>query len=181
MRYHFIQEHRGKFRVTPMCRVLGVSRSGFYDWCTRPLSERAQANRRLLSRIRVIHAHARENYGTVKTWRALLAAGELCGLNRVAKLRQAEGIYAKRLRRFRSAYAARNSEPAAPNLLDRQFAVSAPDRVWVGDITFIPTREGWLYLAVLIDLYSRRVVGWAMSERMNRQLAIDALTNSARS
>lgn len=176
MRYHFIQDHRHEFRVSAMCRVLGVSRSGFYGWRTRPVSARAQANIRLLTRIREIHARSRENYGTVKTWRALLATGTFCGRNRVAKLRQAEGIYAKRVRRFRQAYAARNSEPAAPNLLDRHFAVSAPNRVWVGDITFIPTREGWLYLAVLLDLYSRRVVGWAMSEKMNRALVIDALT-----
>jgi transposase InsO family protein len=176
MRYHFIEDHRGAFRVGTMCRVLGVSRSGFYDWRQRPASGRARANARLLQRIRDIHARARENYGTVKTWRALREAGERCGLNRVARLRQANGIYARRVRRFRQAYAARHSEPAAPNLLDRHFRVSAPNRVWVGDITFIPTREGWLYLAVLLDLYSRRIVGWAMREQQNRQLVIDALT-----
>ena len=176
MKYRFMEDHRSEFRVSTMCRALDVSKSGFYAWRTRPLSARAQANARLLARIRDIYTQSRENYGGVKTWRALIEAGELCGLNRVARLRQNEGIYAKRVRRFRQAYAARNSVPAAPNLLVRHFQAPAPNRVWVGDISFIPTREGWLYLAVLLDLYSRRVVGWAMSGCMNRQLVIDALT-----
>lgn len=176
MRYHFIREHEGEFRVTALCRVLGVSRSGYYGWRTRPASARARANAHLLQRIRRIHAGSRENYGAVKTWRALTEAGETCGLHRVARLRQAHGIEAKRLRRFRSAYTARNREAAVPNLLNRDFTAPAPDRVWVGDVTFIATREGWLYLAVLIDLYSRRVVGWAMGNQQNRQLVSDALT-----
>jgi transposase InsO family protein len=176
MRYAFIREHQPQFRVTAMCRVLGVSRSGFYDWRARSPSARTKANARLLTRIREIHVRSRENYGTLKTWRALTEAGESCGRHRVARLRQAHGIEAKRMRRFRSAYAARNSEPTPANLLNRNFQAAAPDRVWAGDITFIPTREGWLYLAVLLDLYSRRVVGWAMSEKMNRPLVIDALT-----
>ena len=176
MRYHFIQDHAHAFRVSALCRALDVSRSGYYGWRTRPLSARAQVNARLLHRIRQIHAGSRENYGAVKTWRALAGAGEICGLHRVARLRQAHGIEAKRMRRFRSSFAGRNSLPAAPNLLERNFEALLPDRVWVGDVTFIATREGWLYLAVLIDLYSRQVVGWAMSSQNNRQLAIDALT-----
>mgnify|MGYP000026378353 CR=1 FL=1 len=112
----------------------------------------------------------------MKTWEALRKAGEECGRHRVARLRQRYGIQAKRLRRFRSGYTARNSEPAAPNLLNRNFVASAPNRVWAGDITFIATREGWLHLAVLLDLYSRRVVGWSMGATMNRTLVIDALT-----
>jgi len=176
VKYGFIRQHEKVFRVTTMCRVLDVSRSGFYGWRARPASTRARVNARLLTRIREIHARSRENYGAVKTWRALRDAGEACGHNRVARLRQAHGIEAKRCRRFRSGYAARNSEAPAPNLLARDFRASAPDRVWVGDMTFIPTREGWLHLAVLLDLYSRRIVGWAMSERANRSLAIGALT-----
>jgi transposase InsO family protein len=176
MRYHFIREHDREFHVSSMCRVLGVSRSGFYGWCSRPISPRANANAHLLTRIRQIHQRSRENYGAVKTWRALVATGETCGRHRVARLRRAHGIEAKRLRRFRSAYAARHTEGIAPNLLRRDFTSTVPDRVWVGDITFIPTREGWLYLAILMDLYSRRVVGWAMSPSMNRRLVIDALT-----
>jgi transposase InsO family protein len=175
VRYRFIEDHEALHRVTAMCRALGVSRSGYYGWKERPASGRAQQNRCLLARIREIHGRAREAYGVVKTWHALLDEGRRCGHNRVARLRRLHGIVARRWRRFRLAYAARNSEPMAPDLLGRQFVVGAPDRVWVGDITYIPTREGWLYLAVLLDLYSRRVVGWAMSERHNRQLAADAL------
>ncbi len=175
MRYHFVEQHQGAFRTTAMCRVLNVSRSGFYAWRMRRPSSRAQANTMLLAHIRRIHVDARENYGTVKTWRALTDAGIACGRHRVARLRQAHGIEAKRLRRFRANYAPRDPQ-SIPNLLDRHFTAPAPDRAWVGDVTFIPTREGWLYLAVLLDLYSRRVVGWAMSEQHNRPLVIAALT-----
>lgn len=176
MRYHFIRKHHCAFRVTMPCRVLGVSRSGYYGWRTRPASVRTQTNARLLRHIRRIHAGSRENYGAVKTWEALTEAGEACGLHRVARLRQAHGIQAKRMRRFHCVYAARNSDAMAPNLLNRDFTAPAPDRVWVGDITFVPTREGWLHLAVLLDLYSRKVVGWAMGSQQNRSLVIDALT-----
>ena len=175
MKYHFIEEHHLTFRVSAMCRVLDVSRSGFYGWRRRPMSARSEANEKLLKRIREIHARSSENYGAVKTWRALVSAGEICGCHRVARLRQAHGIEAKRLRRFRLNYAPRN-EAATPNLLSRDFTAPSPNRVWVGDITFIPTREGWLHLAVLLDLYSRRVVGWAMSDCQNRALITDALT-----
>jgi transposase InsO family protein len=153
-----------------------VSRSGYYAWTTRPESPRTIENRQLLTRLRTIHARSREAYGATKTRRALREEGLDCSRNRIARLRQAHGLVAKRVRRFRLARAARNSEPAAPNLLDRNFTVEQPNRVWVGDITFIHTREGWLHLAVLLDLYSRKVVGWAMGDRQNRPLAIDALT-----
>lgn len=153
-----------------------VSRSGYYGWRARPESHRARNNHRLLTRIRAIHERSREAYGIIKTWRALREQGETCGHNRVARLRRRHGIEARRRRRFRLSGAARNNLPPAPNLLDRRFAVHQPDRAWVGDITFVPTREGWLYLAVLLDLYSRRIVGWAMGDRQNRQLASDALT-----
>jgi transposase InsO family protein len=158
-----------------MCRVLKVSRSGFYEWGQREPSPRSVANQALLQRIRQIHLASRQAYGTLKTWRALREAGETCGKHRVARLRQCHGIEANRLRRFRSRYAAANSEPPAPNLLNRNFESRRPDRVWAGDVTFIPTREGMLHLAVLLDLHSRRVVGWAMSERINQPLVTDAL------
>lgn len=158
-----------------MCRVLKVSRSGFYGWCCREPSPRTRANHELLERIRQIHEASRQNYGAVKTWRALQALGESCGRHRVARLRQAHGIEAKRTHRFRSAHAGRNAAPPAPNLLERDFQASRPDRVWVGDVTFVHTREGWLHVATLVDLYSRRVVGWAMSRRNNQALITDAL------
>jgi transposase InsO family protein len=175
VRYQFITDHQSEHRITAMCRALQVSRSGYYAWQARPESDRARRNHRLLARIRHIHTRSREAYGILKTWRALREQGETCGHNRVARLRRLHGIEARRRRRFRTGQAARHNVPAAPNLLQRQFTVKAPDRVWAGDITFIPTREGWLYLAVLLDLYSRKVVGWSMSEKQNQQLAIQAL------
>ena len=175
MRYAFVRAHRQEFAVTAMCRALRVSRSGFYGWCGREPSRRTRANERLLERIRQIHLASRHNYGTVKTWRALRAVGESCGRNRVARLRRNNGIEAKRMRRFRSTHAGRNGAPPAPNLLNRHFCAAQPDRVWVGDITFIPTHEGWLYLAVMLDLHSRKVVGWAMGEKINQPLITDAL------
>jgi putative transposase len=141
VRYAVIREHEGQFPVAMMCRLLHVSRSGYYDWRGREVSARAGANARLLECIRRIYARSRENYGSRKIWRALLAAGESCGRHRV----------------------------------NRNFSVQRADRVWAGDMTFVATREGWLYLAVLIDLYSRRVVGWAMGSKMNQALANDAI------
>ena len=158
-----------------MCAVLGVSASGFYGWAKRPASLRDQENQRLLHRIQSIHADSDENYGAIKTWKALRSEGETCGRHRVSRLRSINGIIAKRMRRLRAAYAARNSAPAAPNLLAQNFTAEAPNRIWVGDITFIPTRKGWLYLAVQVDLFSRRIIGWSMSNRINQQLVIDAL------
>jgi transposase InsO family protein len=175
MKYQFIRDHASRCSVTSMCRALHVSRSGFYDWYDRKPSARDQANDALLLQIRKIHRLSRENYGAVKTWEALNAAGHACGLNRVARLRCAHGIEAKRMRRFRSGNANRQTEGIAPNHLQRNFHAESPDRVWVGDCTFIPTREGWLYLAVLLDLFSRKVVGWSMGAQINRQLVIDAL------
>jgi len=175
VKYRFIEEHRETFRVSALCAVLGVSRSGYYEWRERPPSERALENERLLGLIRQVHADSRENYGERKTWEALRAQGESCGRHRVARLRRLDGLTAKRVRRFRLAYAARNSEPPAPNLLNWDFTTTKPNRVWVTDITFVPTRRGWLYVATMVDLFSRRVVGWAMSQRIDQQLVVDAL------
>jgi len=175
VKYRFIEEHRRAFGVSAMCTVLGVSRSGYYEWRERSPSERALENERLLGLIRQVHADSRENYGERKAWEALRAQGESCGRHRVARLRRLDGLIAKRVRRFRQAYAGRNSEPPAPNLLSRNFTATRPNRVWVTDITFVPTRRGWLYVATMVDLFSRRVVGWAMSQRIDQQLIVDAL------
>jgi len=176
MRYQFIRDHAGEFRVRSMCRVLDVSRSGFYEWRDRPCSARSVANTKLLACIRRVHQRSSENYGAIKTWKALRAQGQSCGRHRVARLRQAHGIEAKRLRRFRSGNAARHTEGIAPNLLRRRFTADTTNQVWVGDTTFVPTREGWLQLAVLMDLHSRRIVGWAMGSVLNSPLVIAALT-----
>lgn len=176
MKHQFIKEQSPKHSIAALCRVLRISRSGYYAALTRPESRRSHANAALLSHIRRIHARSRENYGAVKTRRALQADGMACGIKRVARLRRIHGIEAQRRRRFRTAYAARHSEPAAANLLDRKFTAATPDRIWATDITFVPTREGWLYVAVVIDLYSRRIVGWAMHQRINLPLVVEALT-----
>lgn len=176
MKYAFVNLHRTDWRVERLCAALGVSRSGYYAWRSAPESRRTRENRVLLTRLQAVHTEAREAYGADKTWRVLRAQGVACGRHRVARLRRIHGIEARRRRRFRLAYKARNSAPAAPNLVDRQFHAPAPNRIWAGDITFIPTRQGWLYLAVVLDLYSRRIVGWAMSARPDSQLVLDALT-----
>jgi putative transposase len=175
VKYGFIRAHQDQFSVSRMCAVLKVSRNGYYDWRDRPESKRSRDNRAALNQIREVHARSREAYGALKTWRELMARGFAWGRHRIAKLRRAAGIEARRKRRFRVTTQSRVGVVAAKNRLKQRFEAKAVDRVWVGDITFIPTAEGWLYLAVLIDLYSRRVVGWAMSERIDQQLVLDAL------
>jgi len=175
VKYGFIRAHQDQFRVSRMCVVLQVSRNGYYDWRDRPESKRSKENRTALSQIREVHARSREAYGAFKTCQELMARGFQWGRHRIAKLRRLAGIEAKRKRRFRITTQSRAGVVAAKNRLKQRFEAKAVNRVWVGDITFVPTAEGWLYLAVLIDLYSRRVVGWAMSARIDQQLVLDAL------
>lgn len=175
MKYAFIQRHAGRFRIARQCAALTVSRSGYYEWRGRAESRRASADKLLLREIRAVHARSREAYGAYKTWKVLNRAGIVCGKHRVARLRRGAGIEARRKRRFRVTIEHRQTVAPAPNLLARQFRVGVPDRVWVGDITFIATRAGWLYLAILLDLHSRKVVGWAMGARMTQGLAASAL------
>jgi len=175
MKYTFIQQHAQEHRVARMCRVLTVSRSGYYAWLNRLPSKRAIANQSLLVDIQRVHEQSRQNYGADKAWEALNRSGISCGRHRVARLRRENDIVAKRRRRFVLTTRSKNSKWLAPNLLKRQFTVQQANRFWVGDVTFIPTREGWLYLAVLLDLFSRRVVGWSMSNRNNTALVQAAL------
>lgn len=158
-----------------MCEVLMVSPSGYYSWKTRPLSQRKLFDGYLLGQIKQIHIASRQNYGTIKTWEALKASGICCGKHRIAKLRRINGIQSKRRKRFKLTTLSKNTEWIAPNRLNRCFQMARPNQAWVGDVTFIATRGGWLYLAVLLDLYSRKVIGWAMSEQHNKQLVINAL------
>ena len=158
-----------------MCAVLQVSRSGYYAWRRRPDSRRAPANRTLVERMRQLHAQTKERYGAVKLWRALSALGVACGRHRVARLRRLHGVVARRVRRFRTVLEQHQFAPPAPNRLQQVFVASAPNRIWAGDLTAIATRAGWLYLAVLLDLYSRRVIGWAMSATPDKQVAVRAL------
>jgi len=175
VKYAFMVTHQREFRVTPMCKALSVSRSGYYAWRERPESQRSQANRVLVGQIKALHHKTREAYGAVKMWHLLRAQGIRCGRHRVARLRRAYGIQTRRHRRFKLTTQSQHSYPVAPNRLAQRFAVARPDRVWAGDITFIATRAGWLYLAVLLDLYSRRVVGWSMSDRLKQDLVTGAL------
>jgi putative transposase len=158
-----------------LCGALQVSRSGYYSWLTRPLSAREQANRQLLVKIKAVHQNSRQTSGSDKVWRQLIQKGEVCGRHRVARLRRINGIEAIRMKRFRASYGARNSEPMSCNILNRQFSRAEADRAWVTDTTFIATRQGWLYLAIVIDLYSRKVVGWALEARNNTELVCHAL------
>lgn len=183
MRFVFIQAHARIYRVRTMCRVLEVSRAGYYAWRARPLAERVQADRVLAARIRQIHAEVQQRYGSPRVHQELRALGIRCGKNRVARLMRAEGLRAKSARRFRLTTQSAHREPVVPNHLDRQFAVEQaeqPNRVWAADITYLPTREGWLYLAVILDLVSRRVVGWALRTRLDQELALSALRMALR-
>ena len=158
-----------------MCRVLGVSRSGYYAWEARKPSERAREDEAIGAEIRAVHAKSRGRYGSPRVHAALRAKGRRVARKRVERLMREAGLRARRKRRFRRTTDSAHSLPLAPNLLARDFTASAPNRAWVGDITYLWTAQGWLYLAVLIDLFSRRVVGWALSERIDEQLALDAL------
>ena len=174
MRYTAIHQHRSQYPVRMMCRAMGVSRSGYYDWRERPESARAQRHRGLTEKIRYFHQVSRETYGSPRIREDLLEVGEQVGENTVALLMQRAGIVPKTVRKFRVTTDSRKTVPA-PNRLEQRFTAARPNERWVSDITFIPTREGWLYLAVIIDLYSRAVIGWAMQKRMKTELVTDAL------
>jgi len=169
-----MHRYHSQYSVRMMCRVLGVSRSGYNAWVNRPESARSQRHRTLTGKIRYFHQASRETYGSPRIHKDLQEAGEQVGENTVALLMQRSGIVPKTVRKFRVTTDSRRTIPA-PNLLAQQFTVKRPNHRWVSDITFIPTREGWLYLAVVMDLYSRAVIGWAMDKRMKTTLVTDAL------
>jgi len=175
MRFAFIRRHTGEFPLDVMCRVLEVSASGYYAWRTRPESRRSREDRRLLTEIRAIHRQSRRRYGSPRVHHELRGRGVRCGRHRVARLMRQDGLEGTYRRKFRVTTDSKHRWPVAANRLARQFKVSRPDTVWAGDITYIRTREGWLYLAVLLDLCSRRVVGWALSPRLGRRLPLAAL------
>jgi transposase InsO family protein len=159
-----------------MCRVLGVSRSGLYAWRQRPRhSSRDVANAALVERIRRVHEASRGTYGSPRVHQQLRRHDVRAGKNRVARLMRASGLRGKIRRRFKVTTDSNHALPVAPNTLNRQFSASGPDRVWAGDITYIPTRSGWAYLAVVLDLHSRMVVGWAMATHMRTELVEAAL------
>ena len=178
MRYAFIQRHRRVWPISVQCRVLGVSVSGYHEHFVRRVSDarrRHLSDDALLVHIKTIHAETRGGYGWPRIWKELLARGIRVGKERVQKLMQQNGIRAKGKRRFKVTTDSNHDLPISPNVLNREFIVAEPDKVWAGDITYIATDEGWLFLAVVIDLFSRQVVGWALRPDMTRDIVIDAL------
>jgi transposase InsO family protein len=178
VRYAFIERHRAEHAVVTMCRVLAVSKAGYYAWRDREPSARARANDQLAVEIKEVHRKSRRTYGSPRIHADLREQGRRVSAKRVARVMRAEGIRAKPRRRFAVTTDSRHGEPVAPNVLDRRFDVRQPgaaDRVWAGDITYVPTREGWLYLAVVLDLASRRVIGWSMRHTLERELTLSAL------
>ena len=175
MRFVFIQAENAHYPITLLCKVLQVSRSGYYAWLRRPESQRAREDRRLTVHIKAIHKQSRGIYGSPRVHAELKAQGEKCGKHRVVRLMRQEGLYGKQRRRFKATTDSSHKKPVAPNILDGNFQVEEPNQVWVGDLTYIRTDEGWLYLAVILDLFSRRIVGWALGARMTRNLVLEAL------
>jgi putative transposase len=175
MRYHFIQAHKDCWPIVLMCRTLQVSITGYYAWRDRPPSQRQQRRDALLVEIAAIHDEVKGRYGSPRVHAELVARGHGCCVNTVAEIMRQAGIKAKSARKFKHTTDSNHSRPVADNVLDRQFDPSQANETWVADITYIPTREGWLYLAVVEDLYSRMVVGWSMDERMTSRLVVDAL------
>jgi transposase InsO family protein len=177
MRFRLIEDYRTVWPVRVMCDALSVSPSGFYAWRSRPESRRDIANRALLVDIRRVHAQHRERYGAPRIHAELRAQGHAISRKRVARIMRQHGIQARAPRRYRVCTTdSKHSLPVAENLLDQNFGANRPDQVWLADITYIPTGEGWLYLAVILDLFTRKVVGWAMRDHMRAELTIAALT-----
>ncbi len=175
MRYAFIEAHRPLWRVQSMCRLLRVSRSGYFAWRDGREPPRRSADRALSVRIRAVHDQHRQVYGSPRIHRQLRADDIQVGRKRVERLMREAGIRVLPRRRFVRTTDSRHDHPIAPNLLEQDFRAQAPNQRWVTDITYIHTGEGWLYLSAIIDLFSRAVVGWAMDERMDRSLVLRAL------
>ncbi len=178
MKYAWITRNKGHWPISLQCEMLGVSQSGYHEHCARqatPAPPPLLSNDALLVHIKAIHAKARQEYGWPRVWKALQASGIAVGKERVRKLMQRHSIKARTKRKYKATTDSNHRLPIAPNLLNRQFAVSQPNCVWTSDITYIATDEGWLYLSVVLDLFSRQVVGWSMKPHMKTELVGDAL------
>jgi putative transposase len=177
MRFRLVEDHRDVWPVRVMCDALSVSASGFYAWRSRPESARKIANRELLSDIRRVHADHWGRYGAPRIHAELRAQGQSVSRKRVERVMHRHGIRARTPRRYRVCTTdSKHSLPVAANLLDQNFVAEKPDQIWLADITYIPTGQGWLYLAVILDLFTRKVVGWAMRDHMRAELTMAALT-----
>jgi transposase InsO family protein len=175
MRFRFIEAEKAHYPICLLCRCLAVSRSGYYAWLSRAPSTRAKQDARLRVEISALHSKSRRTYGSPRILRDLRGKGRRVSRKRVARLMRELGLEGRRKRRFRATTDSQHRFPVAPNILMRDFDVDAPNTAWVTDITYLATLEGWLYLAVILDLFSRRVVGYAMSERVDRALVLEAL------
>lgn len=176
MKFAFIAKHRGIWPVGWLCGALGVSRGGFYAWLRRPPSQRSRSDEELGAMVRASFLASDRTYGARRVWHDLIEDGASCGLHRVQRLMRDHGLKARpRRRRLPPDLGERQAGAIAPNVLDRSFEAAAPNRKWIADFTYIWTAEGWLYVAAVIDLYSRRVVGWSMSATMTAQFVTDAL------
>jgi putative transposase len=175
VKYGVIEQMRQDYPVPPMCRLLGVSTSGYYAWRKRPPSSRTQQEPRLEAEILAAHQRTRETFGAERLQKDLTEHGVQVGVHRVKRLRRQLGLRCKQKRKFKATTNSKHDLPVAPNQLNQDFSVSAPNQAWCGDITYIATDEGWLYLAGLKDLFSGELVGYAMSERMTRHLVMQAL------
>ena len=170
-----IEAEKANFKIALMCRCMSVSPSGLYAWRKAEPSQRAKKNAALTEEIKEVYEESRNTYGSPRVHAELVERGHEVGRNRVARLMAEEGLVARRKPKFRKTTDSDHDDPIAPNVLDRNFEVEAPDQAWVADITYIWTIQGWMYLAVIIDLYSRRVVGWSMADHMRTELVLDAL------
>ena len=175
MKYGRIDELRQTYPVVAMCRILGISESGYHAWRKRPPSRRAQANARMEVEIKAAHERTRQTYGPERLQADLADNGIHVGIHRIKRIRQKLGLRCRQKRKFKATTDSKHNLPVAPNLLDRQFAVAAPNKVWVTDITYIATDEGWLYLAGIKDLFNGELVGYALDARMTQQLVMQAL------
>jgi putative transposase len=176
VKFAFIAKHRGIWPAGWMCGALGVSRGGFYAWLTRPPSHRSRSDEELTAKVRTSFIGSDRTYGARRVWRDVLADGASCGLHRIERLMRQQALRARpRRRRLPSDSGERQAGAVAPNVLERSFNAPAPNRRWIADFTYIWTAEGWLYVAAVIDLFSRRVVGWSMSATMTAELVADAL------
>lgn len=176
MRFRFIEAEKANFPVSLMCRMLRVSRAGYYAWRVRKPSARARSDEKLTVAVKAAHRTSRGTYGSPRVHRELSAQGLTVGRHRVARLMRICALAGKRRRRFRITTQSNHAHPIAQNSLERRFEVERPNEAWVSDITYVWTLEGWLYLATIIDLYSRRVVGWSMSKRIDQALTLTALS-----
>jgi len=178
LKYVFIDSQRYCHPVKKMCHLFKASRSGYYAWSKQRQSIRLQSDERMLEEIRKSYEIGRGSYGSPRITTDIRERGHVCGKNRIARLMRLNGIAARTKRKFKATTNSRHSLPVAPNLLQRQFAASEPDKAWVSDITYIWTEAGWLYLATMLDLFSRKIVGWAMGDRITAELVITAFNQA---